>query len=137
MNVVFRHLTKIPQNTSLRFNRRFTWQIFHEIRDLLAPKATQIAILVCSNLALQVGKLTASLTWQDCKFITSLKQVIASFEFTIRQAREKSDSNRRDGRSDGPKAGMLTTIQVDTPARKGRKVFSLRHCVTFALSNIL
>ncbi|GBM61257.1 hypothetical protein AVEN_30559-1 [Araneus ventricosus] len=44
---------------------------------------TQRAILVCSKLALQICKLAASLTRQDCKCETSLQQVNTSFEVTM------------------------------------------------------
>ncbi|GBM12568.1 hypothetical protein AVEN_235906-1 [Araneus ventricosus] len=44
---------------------------------------SQIAILVCSRLALQICKLAASLTRQECKCETSLQQVNASFEVTM------------------------------------------------------
>ncbi|GBO18515.1 hypothetical protein AVEN_76436-1, partial [Araneus ventricosus] len=40
-------------------------------------------------------------------------------------------------RTSDPFVGMLTTIQVGTPAEKGRKALSLRYCVKFAVSNSL
>ncbi|GBM29020.1 hypothetical protein AVEN_85800-1 [Araneus ventricosus] len=43
----------------------------------------QIAILVCSRLALQVCKLSANLSRQVCKCETSLQQVNASLDVTI------------------------------------------------------
>ncbi|GBO35946.1 hypothetical protein AVEN_234004-1 [Araneus ventricosus] len=48
-------------------------------------KATHTEIFICSSFAVHVCELTGSLTRQDRKFITSLKQVITSFEVTIRQ----------------------------------------------------
>ncbi|GBN21260.1 hypothetical protein AVEN_33650-1 [Araneus ventricosus] len=45
----------------------------------------QIAILVYSKLALQICKLAASLTRQECKRETSFQQVNASFEVTMGQ----------------------------------------------------
>ncbi|GBO31235.1 hypothetical protein AVEN_129773-1 [Araneus ventricosus] len=50
---------------------------------------TQIAILVCSNLALQICMHAASLTWQECKLETTLKQVIANEEVTTRRTCSK------------------------------------------------
>ncbi|GBO34756.1 hypothetical protein AVEN_141486-1 [Araneus ventricosus] len=47
------------------------------------PLTPQIAILVCSRLALQICKLTANLRRQECKCETSLQQVNASFEVTV------------------------------------------------------
>ncbi|GBM06042.1 hypothetical protein AVEN_49425-1 [Araneus ventricosus] len=46
-------------------------------------KVAQIAILVCSRLALQLCKLSANLSRQVCKCETSLQQVNASLEVTI------------------------------------------------------
>ncbi|GBL94498.1 hypothetical protein AVEN_235598-1 [Araneus ventricosus] len=45
--------------------------------------STQIAILVCSRLALHICKLSANLSRQVCKCETSLQQVNASLEVTI------------------------------------------------------
>ncbi|GBM34994.1 hypothetical protein AVEN_2041-1 [Araneus ventricosus] len=42
-----------------------------------------IAILVCSRLAVQICKLAASLTRQECKCETGLQQVNGSFEVTM------------------------------------------------------
>ncbi|GBL94655.1 hypothetical protein AVEN_83972-1 [Araneus ventricosus] len=50
--------------------------------ELGAQVLTQIAILVCSRLALQISKLSANLS-QVCKCETSLQQVNASLEVTI------------------------------------------------------
>ncbi|GBL90656.1 hypothetical protein AVEN_219324-1 [Araneus ventricosus] len=47
--------------------------------------SSQTAILVCSNLALQICKLATNLTRQECKLETSLQHVNASFEVTTRQ----------------------------------------------------
>ncbi|GBN73049.1 hypothetical protein AVEN_183256-1 [Araneus ventricosus] len=52
-------------------------------RKSVPNATTQIAILVCSRLALQICKLTANLTRQECKCETSLQQVNASFEVTM------------------------------------------------------
>ncbi|GBN75722.1 hypothetical protein AVEN_8322-1 [Araneus ventricosus] len=51
----------------------------HAIWDIAAT--TQIAILVCSRLALQICKLRANLTRQECKCETSFQQV--NFEVTM------------------------------------------------------
>ncbi|GBM73121.1 hypothetical protein AVEN_46420-1 [Araneus ventricosus] len=59
-------------------------------RNQLTKRVTQIAILVCSKVAaIWLCKSAASLTRQDCKFTKSLKQVIASFVVTMRQACNK------------------------------------------------
>ncbi|GBN55930.1 hypothetical protein AVEN_169468-1 [Araneus ventricosus] len=60
------------------------------LRVIVSPVAhehpvSQIAILVCSSLALQICKLAAKLTRQECKCATSLQQVNASFEVTTRR----------------------------------------------------
>ncbi|GBM59884.1 hypothetical protein AVEN_62365-1 [Araneus ventricosus] len=56
---------------------------YTEIRVRNPINTTQIAILVCSRLALQICKLSANLSRQVCKCETSLLQVNASLEVTI------------------------------------------------------
>ncbi|GBO35581.1 hypothetical protein AVEN_52713-1 [Araneus ventricosus] len=51
--------------------------------------STQIAILVCSKLALQICKLAARLTRQECKLERSLKQACRSDEVTTRRTCSK------------------------------------------------
>ncbi|GBM94623.1 hypothetical protein AVEN_222243-1 [Araneus ventricosus] len=52
-------------------------------------RSTKMAILVCSKLALQICKLAARLTRQECKLETSLKPACRSDEVTTRRTCNK------------------------------------------------
>ncbi|GBN62484.1 hypothetical protein AVEN_224064-1 [Araneus ventricosus] len=46
----------------------------------------QTAILVCSNLAVQISKLSINLTWQECKLETSYRKRVSHHASNLSQA---------------------------------------------------